>query len=75
MRVSEIVPSGATLTGPADRVAGRRHERAGRVVGVEQLEARVEAELGRDDRQAQVAGQRRVEARARSRAGSAACSR
>src|SRR5919108_313169 len=46
---------------PPDGVPRRRLERARGVLGVKELQPRVEPELGRDHRQAQVASERRVE--------------
>ena len=62
IRLSEIEPDGATLTAPRTGLRDRRLERPGGVVGVHELQPRVEAELGRDHRQRQVADQRGVEA-------------
>ena len=61
MWLSEIEPEGATLTAPRTGLRGRRLERAGGVVGMQELEARIEAELRGDHREAQVADQRRIE--------------
>ena len=60
-RDSEMLPSPATFTGPAHRAPDRRLERADRVVGVHELQQRVVAELGRDDRLPQVSRERRVD--------------
>ena len=60
-RLSEIDPSGATLTAPRTSPSVAASKRAGRVVAVQHLQPRVEAELGRDDRQRQVAGERRLD--------------
>ena len=51
-------PVGGDVDRPADRVRDGGGDRRGRVLGVEQLQPRVEAELDRDDRQGQVADQR-----------------
>ena len=60
-RESEIDPLGATLTAPRTGSIVAASERAGRVVGVDELQPRVEAELGGDGGQRQVAasGERR----------------
>ena len=49
------------VDGASHRLADGRLERGGRVVGVEELQPGIEAELDRDDRKGQVANQRRVE--------------
>ena len=45
-----MLPSPATFTGPRTGLQHRRLERADRILGVHELQQRVEAELRRHDR-------------------------
>ena len=67
-----MLPSPATFTGPDAGLRTAASSPLDRVVGVDELEERVESELNGDDRLTQIPGERRIDPWSRVWAGTAA---